>query len=500
MSMQNIFYTGARQIKHMNAQSVFISKLPIFITCYDCIHSYDAQAYVNQLVNITNGLYDHINTLYRWLFTLSKKYPEHIEKFLHVIEVACNNGCHADLIDTLGNDLITCLKRFPNLISDGFYKNVENIIIPQVEAGNSIFAFMGTRWFDEHKQKGGTGLADFSYKCYALPVMPAGLHELVQMYKEVLAGNFELFEQIRKDAILIGHHGVFGHAVGDMIHNNDHNTKNLITSMLLYYETADKKNLAMLQNKIDFDISRVFDLNNYDHICENGEKTICVLQRLNNNMNEAKLYLPNVKDNVLQNKICLLENNLNTKNLEDVLQILNTSIISCIEKHQIGISPSIIQCCVWLDAKVTRWLNGLDFEYQFALNSYKVFKEILLFNELLNNPDTNFNQADFEKFYFDNVISNPPEIAFRAVAQRQNELSIKLNNFHNLLKNVYSIDDNIVFDRKQRIWSGNMFGALQRLLPYKKASTIIGQRYKKDREELDANMYSIISSWNSLIK
>jgi len=500
MDIKQILSDNASKIVYQDAQNAFISKIPVFVNCYNLIPNCDPYEYTSKLINITNNIYPRVNALHLLMFLLSKKYPNHINNFLHAMNVACNYKCDANLLERLGNDIITCLKRFPNLISDDFYKNLEEIIIPEAKCGNSVFSYRGTRWFDDHKQKGGTGLADFSYKCYAMPISSSGLHELTQMYKELPAGNFESFEQIRKDAILLGHHGVFGAGVGDMIHNSDFNVKALISGMLTYYKTSNKSRLLAVQSKTDFDINSVFNLENYNQVCENGETVRSVLQRLNNNLNEAKLYLPNTQNKELQTKIELLNKNLKTKNLEDALHTLNEYILQGVKQHKIGISPNIVQCCVWMDAKVTEWLNKLDFEGEFGLNFNSIFKEILLFNELLNNPDFTVNQKEFEKFYNDNVISNPTEIAFRSVAQRQNEHTIKLNQLHNKLKELYSIDDDIVFNRKQRIWSGNMFGALQRLLPYKTASTILGQRYRKEREELDANMYSIIARWNSLIK
>lgn len=500
MDIKQILSDNASKIIYQDAQNAFISKIPVFVNCYNLIPNCDPNEYTSKLINITNNIYPRVNALHLLMFLLSKKYPNHINSFLHAINVACNYKCDANLLERLGNDIVTCLKRFPNLVSDEFYKNFEEIIIPQAKRGNSVFSYRGTRWFDDHKQKGGTGLADFSYKCYAIPVSSSGLHELTQMYKELPAGNFESFEQIRKDAILIGHHGAFGAGVGDMIHNSDLNVKALISGMLQYYNTQDKSQLLAVQSKTDFNIENVFNLADYNQLCENGETAVSVLQRLNTNLNEAKLHLPNVQNKELQTKIELLNTNLKTKHLEDALHTLNECILQDVKTHKIGISPNIVQCCVWMDAKITNWFNKMDFEGEFGLNGNSIFKEVLLFNELLNNPDFTVNQAEFEKFYNDEVISNPTEIAFRAVAQRQNEHVIKLNKLHDKLKELYSIDNEIVFNRKQRIWSGNMFGALQRLLPYKKASTILGGRYRKEREELDANMYSIIARWNCLIK
>lgn len=500
MCIENVLNSYANKIVHQDAQNVFRNKIRQFANFYQISKCTDIKNYASQVVDITNALYPHINTLYYWMFALSKKYPEHLSSFLHLLTIMRQYNCSADLIEILGNDILMCLRRFPNLVSKDFYKNFETIIIPIAANGKSIFSFKGTRWFDEHQQKGGTGSADFAYKCYAMPFTPAGLHELIQMYKEVPAGNFNLFEQIRKDAILIGHHGSFGTSIGDMIHNSDPCIKELIFAMLCYYEKSDKTTLSRIQTEKLPNTTSVYNLDNYKSICENGEITIDVLQRLNFNLNNAKLYLPQIIEIPIQKELMALDDKKSISNMENVLRPTNKYIIEAVNSKKVGISPEFVQCCTWIDNAVFDFFNKMDFEMQFGIHTSECFKQILIFNELLNNPTNNFNVKEFDAFYNSNIVSNPTEMAFRAVARRQNELAIKLNGLHDNLKSVYNIDNQIVFSRKQRFWSGNMFSALQRLLPYKPASTVIGQKYRKEREELDLRLYSIIQNWNALMK
>lgn len=500
MDIKSILYDNASKIVYQDAQNAFVSKIPVFVNCYNLIPNCDPNEYTTNIINITNNIYPRVNALPLLMFLLSKKNPSHINSFLHTINVACEYKCDANLLERLGNDIITCLKRFPNLVSDGFYKNFEEVIIPKAKRGNTVFSYRGTRWFDDHNQKGGTGPADFAYKCYAMPFSSSGLHELIQMYKELPSGNFQLFEQIRKDGILIGHHGVFGAVLGDLIHNSAPFVKELISAMVNYYKTSDKAPLQQLQDKYNFIIPNLYDLEKYDTLCESQETVISILRRLNYNFNRAKLYCPQLSNIPLQNQIKSLEKNMSASNLENVLHSVNSYIISNINDNKTGITPEFVQCCVWLDNQVFKFLNGLDFEGQFRINTGNTFKEILIFNELLNNPDFYNNQSEFETFYNNEVLHAPTEPAFRAIATRQNEHMCKLNVLHDKLKVLYNIDEDIVFNRKQRTWSGNMFGSLQRLLPYKDASTVLGKQYKKEREELDLHLYSIIQYWNSLFR
>jgi len=500
MEIKEYISDNTKYITNQENKSAFLSKINTFVDCAKYVNPEDINKYVVSLVNITNSLYPHINTLHYWMFFLSKKHPQHIVNFLRVMNTACDKKCDGDLIERLGNDILICLRRFPNLVSDAFYNNFTDIILPEACAGKSIFAFRGTRWFDDHNQKGGTGPADFAYKCYAMPFSSSGLHELIHMYKELPSGNFQLFEQIRKDGIFIGHHGVFGAALGDIIHNSAPFVKELISAMVNYYKTSNKALLQQLQDKYNFIIPNLYDLEKYDTLCESQETTISILRRLNYNFNQAKLYCPQLPNVSLQNQIKSLEKNMSASSIENVLHSVNNYIISNIKDNKTGVAPDFVQCCVWLDNKVFEFLNGLDFEGQFRINTGNTFKEILIFNELLNNPDFYNNQSEFETFYNNDVLHAPTELAFRAVATRQNEHMCKLNVLHDKLKVLYNIDEDIVFNRKQRTWSGNMFGSLQRLLPYKEASTVLGQRYKKEREELDLHLYSIIQYWNGLFR
>lgn len=499
MNIKELIEYNLKNLNHQDARNVLVAKITLFENCYKHVKNYDSSKYVSYLINITNNLYPQVNTLYYWLFFLSKKQPQHIEKFLFVLNKVVEQGVNGGVTERFGNDLITCLKRFPDLINDDFYKNFVDYIIPQAKTGNSIFAFRGTRWFDDKYQKGGTGPADFGYKCYAMPFCTAGLHELIQMYKEVPAGNFETFEQIRKDAILIGHRGPFGAILGDLIHNSDLNIQSLIKEMLEYKRTLDRNPLDNIQNKLQYKIETVYNIDNYEQICENGEKVLIVLQRLNNNLNNTKLYTPKFTEYSLGEDIIALDKKLSMQTLENLLKKINTYILTRFNK-QIGMSPEFVQLCVWADHKIFEFLNRMDFETQFGLNTSSCFREILVFNELLNNPESHMNKEEFNKFYNENILGEPTEIAFRAVAKRQNELAIKLNRLHDELMQKYAIDSSIISNRKQRIWSGNMFSALQRLLPYKEASTIVGRRYKKEREQLDRHLYSVIKNWNSLMK
>ena len=49
------------------------------------------------------------------------------------------------------------------------------------------------------------GAATFAYKCYATNITPRGINDLLQMSYEVLGGNLEKHEKIRKDALLLNY-------------------------------------------------------------------------------------------------------------------------------------------------------------------------------------------------------------------------------------------------------------------------------------------------------
>ena len=133
---------------------------------------------------------------------------------LSILSSASKQTADCRLLNNLENDFSIYSRVFPETIHAKFLENYIKFIIPRAVKKNDIFGIQSNKWGCA-RGKGiarGVGAATFAYKCYATNITPRGINDLLQMSYEVLGGNLEKHEKIRKDALLLNywfHHRIF---------------------------------------------------------------------------------------------------------------------------------------------------------------------------------------------------------------------------------------------------------------------------------------------------
>lgn len=378
---------------------------------------------------------------------------------------------------------------FPELSNNPkFTQNCIDKILPRTMKHNDIFGFHSNMWGCVTEEKGiaaGVGIATFFYKCYATPINPRGINDLLQMTQENLSGNLAKHEQIRADA----HYINFSR---DPIHDSVPGINDLIGSMIAYYNAPTEENRAILQERLQRTPNlgdRVFDLQNYESVGGNNEKTIDVLRRIYSNMSQNNMELP-ITENARLNELATQANQSETPTITQISPLVkefNRILLEAIDTQQVGLSPETVELLAWTDKKLALALNAMDFEKQSGFYKTEECREALLFSDLTHSAKENYNLKEFNQFYENNVKNAfDMEQAYQNIGQRQNKNLFGL--FKQYTEDCHAMNNtwcakSMTDARKERAGSGNTLKALQNLTLYKDASTKIGQKQLSERHQ-----------------
>lgn len=387
----------------------------------------------------------------------------------------------------LYNDLESFRHVFPELMdTPGFTQNCVKHILPRIEKGNSIFGLHDNKWGAIYGEKGiaaSVGIATFFYKCYATPINPRGINDLLQMSQETLAGNFAKHEQIRADAYYL--EKIWNR---DPIHDNSPGIEKCIGAMITYYDNPNEENKIRLQKHMFWGDS-IFDLKNYELITTSNEKIIDILRRIYSNMSQNNMELP-ITENAQLNKLAAKANQFETPTMAQISPLvkkINQILLQAIDAQQVGLSPETVELLAWTDKKLALALNAMDFEKQSGFYKTDECREVLLFSDLTHSAKETYNLKEFNQFYKDNIKNAfDMEQAYQNIGQRQNKNLFDL--FKQYAEDCHAMNDTLCAKRmteirKERAGSGNTLKALQNLTLYKEASTKIGQKHLAERHQ-----------------
>ncbi len=388
-------------------------------------------------------------------------------------------------------DLYNDLESFRHVFSElmdtpGFTQNCVQHILPRIENGNSIFGLHDNKWGAIYGEKGiaaGVGIATFFYKCYATPINPRGINDLLQMSQETLAGNLAKHEQIRADAYYL--EKIWNR---DPIHDSSPGIEKCIGAMITYYDNPNEENKIRLQKHMFWGDS-IFDLKNYELITTSNEKIIDILRRIYSNMSQNNMELP-ITENTQLNKLAAKANQFETPTMAQISPLvkkINQILLQAIDAQQVGLSPETVELLAWTDKKLALALNAMDFEKQSGFYKTDECREVLLFSDLTHSAKETYNLKEFNQFYEDNIKNAfDMEQAYQNIGQRQNKNLFDL--FKQYAEDCHAMNDTLCAKRmteirKERAGSGNTLKALQNLTLYKEASTKIGQKHLAERHQ-----------------
>lgn len=470
------------------------------------------------------------------IFCLSKYAPARQQSFLRlqaVNDAICqlgNTGKIRSFIQNLDNFADRENGLTPDMVA-GLSEN----LLPDMKSGkNNIDEqydnLSGMYFFDY-------GIGEFYYKCAATPLSPANIAELIRIYKELPATDWDTFNQNRNDGLALANSKVLGQ-LRDTIHDQRPATAELIAAMTEYYDNRDSDSakcrlINANKNNIGYQLDEkaLLDAGTYDEeVCRKNnpkekEKIIDILRRLTENMNsDAKL--PQVENAQMQK----LVENIDAKGFTDtgrlgiLLNAINTRLESDMNHGKIGISPDMLKLIVWADRKTAAAINDLDYERQSGAYKSSWFKQAAKFSLLINDSGKDFDFAAFDREYDEKAATLDMEEMYLYLSGLQNSCLINAQEtalakhgaylkriYPDLsdreIKNAFSLRTKETADeesparrlsvkeRQQKLLvqkyhdqlesmgSGNTLKALQNMVLYHEASTPIGRKRRLERSK-----------------
>lgn len=352
-------------------------------------------------------------------FCKNKGAPAFFAMRLKVLEKLADEVSDLKLQYALMSDFDHC----EHMADEAFYDNfIEKVIPRAVENPKNTFGLAADKW---SSRAGGIGLADFAYQSYARKITPKNIHLLICMSREIPSLNARLHEKNRKDAKSLdaafeGFKDAFYAAAPGM--------GILADKMLAYYDAKDDPALLSDKRRDLIETGDVFlpesdgitDLARYDAQNETGKKNIAVLRRLRKNMPGAGCVRPETGDREADALAKELEEHPSLETVGALLEDVNKKLVKMIERGQRGIVPETVELLDWIDMRTAAVLQKIDVKKQTGLYKNPVFKQILLFSDLINNNCDDFDPEAFEKFYNKKIFNaETPETAYRKAAERQ---------------------------------------------------------------------------------
>lgn len=320
---------------------------------------------------------------------------------------------------------------------------------PQV----AILAKDGNIW---GMRQGDFGVADFLCHAYASPVDSIHLNELMIAAREVPTTNAARLEQNRVDALTLANS--FG-ILRDFIHDQRPYVHELVSRMVKYHETKNRKPLEAILPKIrDYfnsseRIDLLFDLTLYDTPVRQIEKDwgevksqkpaimvkpVDVLRRLVENTEPVEDVPPVTSDAQLNDNLgAVVKSKLAGKNfpetVAEAMDYMTDGLLRMENSHEIGIEPNHIIALTWIAEQGFKVLQKLTYEDQVGVYKKPWFASILKFQEVTAtlhgfNPEkfnaliTSMKELNHQQAYLlitTHALDNIAELAEHYIAKGQ---------------------------------------------------------------------------------
>ena len=319
-------------------------------------------------------------------------------------------------------------------ISDDIIAGFKENVFPMIDAKDPEVT---TLLIDNNSwgmMPGDFGISDFVVHSLVSRINPANTHELMIAERVIPTGDYNRFEQNRRDASAL--QGTLWRG-RDFIHDERPGLHELFTAMVEMYDAKDdpeqfeakkKKLEAIKENRLDpnnnffysgFDGEMCFNLDNYDKLVDKttdawndrqgrvkyNEKAIDILRRMAENTGASLVEKP-VTDNEELNELLskidprISERDGNIfvdfKQASNLVAKMNEILIS--SQNALGIKPSMVRALSYTERMATYAMRSLDQRDYEELPFDPGFKEMVRFVELTSTGHA-YSQSEFEDFY-----------------------------------------------------------------------------------------------------
>lgn len=339
--------------------------------------------------------------------------------------------------------------------------------------------------------EGNFGVADFICHCYAQPITPENISELLIASREAPTTSLSRFEQNRKDALSL--RAQFG-ALRDYIHDQRPGVHTLISLMVAYYD-APQTEKDKIASQIKQETAKtggylagertdmILELSRYDQDIEEdfqGQqktvKAIDVLRRVAKNTEPVDEAAPTTSHAEINDALKVIDRrellgkvDIEQASLVEAIKVFCDFLESKMGEKTVGIEPSTILALSWLERRVFEFLQNMSFEKQMGAYKTDWFEQIMRFSELTSSP-VMFDKQGFTDF-IEELRQKSPHEAYRFIGQRV------ISNVSELTKNYKGKPGEY---RMGALWSGNVTHELIGLIDWKPAETQAGNRLRKE--------------------
>lgn len=338
--------------------------------------------------------------------------------------------------------------------------------------------------------KGEFGLGQFVTHCYCSPGTPAHINELILASRRIPTFTLSRLEQNRRDGLALKKLGL-----RDAIHDQAPCIHELVTAMVDYYatngSTAARERVAryceILTQRHDYRIhsEHILDLNNYSQMLSNGymyggspqkEPAIDIIRRVANNTRPIYEAPPATGiaalDQTLQALFDMATSSRTERlsTLSTALQAANTYLRGLISATTLGIDPRVVPALSWLDNEAARHLREMDYEEQVGAFRTQWFRNAVTFCSLTAGAPTLQTESSAALVQQLEGLQSAEEAYKLVSAHAIDNVAALVSFYHERSREHWC----------NMLWSGNVVHELMNLVLLKPASTIAGERHRRD--------------------
>lgn len=381
-------------------------------------------------------------------------------------------------------------------VSDDVIQGFRENILPMVEAKDEEVTTLLIENNSWGMNPGDFGISDFVVHSLVSRVNPANMHELMMAERLIPTGDYNRFEQNRRDASAL--QGTLWRG-RDFIHDERPGLHELFTAMVEMYDAKDDFEKFEKKKEALEDIVRIrlderngyhysgfkgdlcFNLENYDKLITKttdawndrqgrvryNEKAIDILRRMAKNTSALLVEKPTTDDAELNELLGRINPRISERDgtvfvdfrrASKLVEKMNKILIE--RQNTLGLRPSMVQALSYTEKMATyamRELNNNDYK---ELAFDPGFKEMIRFAELTSSAKP-YSESGFEQFYqgfmhnFSRSYKEDGKPNYSKIVMHEIDNIVELSKkYKEENKPPYMIDS---------IWSGNLINELMNL-------------------------------------
>lgn len=406
---------------------------------------------------------------------------DHLRRFIYgITEVSNASQVYDHFVTSIGQYAIN------HGLSDVAVQGLVSKFFPALENDEPQVKILKSSQIAFGQNEGDFGIGDFICHAYAQPVTPPNINELFMIARELPTTLLARLEQIRSDSIIVND-SFYG--LQNIIHDQKPYVNELISSMIIFYETGDSRHLLIALEKIGpeyvsekvraaFLTKDKYEDEYYDEIGRMAgvHQTIRAIEILRRIAENTQSFVDEKPPQTSDSELNKLAQSIGVKKivtkdeLKKTFDYVNTSLTQMMQSNEVGIGPNHILMFAWIERKGFEAIQKLTFEEQIGAYRQEWFHAILSFQELTASPTT-FDEVNFQQFLSEVTHAESAEVAYRLIFQRT-------------MKNRKGLADKYIdmgrADRVGALWSGNITHELIGLVDPREGETAVGKRLSKE--------------------